>query len=180
MKRKQYDYSAAYIWTDMDVLKSIIQGCHFKAQRALDIACGPNRAIESALELVKPSVSYFALDLRPEPLFIKRGESQALEGVVADATQLPFISGSFDVIFYHHAIDDIIETRGKGSISDFIEEGMRILRSGGTLVFSHAILSGDPYTELAGLEDVKVALAGEGKTQYMHGNLQDWLIFEKS
>lgn len=180
MRRTRYEYSTPYTWTDRDVLESIIRGCDFKAQRALDVACGPNRAIEGALERAKPSVSYLALDLRPEPLFIKRGRSKALEGVVADATQLPFVSGAFDAIFYHHAIDDIIETRGKGSIPEFIGEGIRILRSGGTLAFSHAILSGDPYTELAGLEDVRGALTGEGKMRYIQGNLQDWLIFEKT
>ena len=157
----------------------VIRSCDFKAQRALDVACGPNRAIEVFLKANGPGVNYLALDLRPEPLRIRRGRSKALEGVVADATRLPFVSGAFDVIFYHHAIDDIVETRGEGSIPEFIGEGIRALRGGGTLAFSHAILPEDPYTELAGLEDVRAVLRGEGKMRCIQGNRQEWLIFEK-
>jgi ubiquinone/menaquinone biosynthesis C-methylase UbiE len=179
MRETQYEYSTAYIWTDRDILEGVIRACDFRAQRALDVACGPNRAIELALEPIEPDVRCLALDLRPEPLYIRRGRSKALEGVVADATRLPFVPGAFDAIFYHHAIDDIIETRGKGAIPEFIGEGIRALRSGGTLAFSHALLSGDPYTEIAGLEDVRVALGGDGKMRCIRGNLQDWLIYEK-
>lgn len=177
--RPRYEYTSSYIWTDMDILKSVIRGCVFEKQRILDIACGPNRAIETALELVKPNVRYFAIDIRPEPLILKKKESKGLEGIVADATCTPFVSGSFDIVFYHHAIDDIIETRGKGSLPDFTREGERIVRKGGTLAFSHAILPGDPYTKLAGLEDVRKVWMKKGTMRRIQGNLQDWLIFER-
>jgi len=180
MGRPRYEYTSTYVWTDMDVLESIIRGCAFEVNRVLDIACGPNRAIEMALELLKPNVRYYAIDIRPEPLSLKKKESRDSEGIVADATNTPFVSGSFDIVFFHHAIDDIIETRGRGSLPDFTREGARVVRRGGTLAFSHAILSGDKYTRLAGLEDVRRAWRGRGTMKRIHGKLQDWLIFEGS
>lgn len=175
----RYEYTSSYIWTDMDILKSVIEGCVFEKYRALDIACGPNRAIEAALGSVKPNVRCFAIDIRPEPLAIKKEENRELEGIVADATCTPFVSGSFDIVFYHHAIDDIIETRGKGSLPGFTREGERIVRRGGTLAFSHAILSGDPYTELAGLEDVRKVRTRKGSMRRIRGDLQEWLIYKR-
>lgn len=179
-ERPCYEYASTYVWTDMDVLESVIRGCVFEKQRVLDIACGPNRAIETALESVMPNARYYAIDIRPEPLSLKKEGFRDIEGIVADATHIPFVSGSFDIVFFHHSIDDIIETRGKGSLPDFMREGERVARRGGTLAFSHAILSGDPYTRLAGLEDVRKAWNRKGTMRRIQGRLQDWLVFEGS
>ncbi|MGQ9514937.1 MAG: class I SAM-dependent methyltransferase [Thermoproteota archaeon] len=176
---KRYRYLTTYTWGEPDLLNALIEDCEIKMHGILDVACGPNRIVEIATKCIKSSSLYIALDIRPEPIILKRNESKIVQGVVADALFMPFISESYDIVFYHHAIDDIVETRGKGSIPDLIAEGERVVRSGGALVFSHSIIAGDRSTKIVGLDDVKKELDYRGEIKQIRGTFQSWLIFKK-
>jgi hypothetical protein len=93
---------------------------------------------------------------------------------------VPFAPESFDAVFFRHAIADIVETRGRGSIPLFVDEGMRIVRSGGLLAFSHAVLPEDPFTKMADLEDIIKVLPMDGEKVCIRGDYQSWLVYEKS
>jgi hypothetical protein len=91
---------------------------------------------------------------------------------------LPLKSASIDLFFFHHAIDDILETEGMGGVESALNESLRVTPPGGVIAFSHRVFEYDEFTKKISLGDIETLLAGIGSfdKKRCHGGQQDWLI----
>jgi len=173
-------YRHWYHWSDRGVLEAILRERRRPGLLVVEVATGPNVAVPRAVGRAAPSSRYVTLDVEREHILLQRAGSGGVEveGVVADATCPPLVDGCADIFVFHHAIDDIFETRGVEGVRASVEAALRALRGGGCLVFSHSVFASDPFTERVGLADVRALLEGRirGQIQELEGPAQSWLI----
>ncbi|XP_035674966.1 citrate synthase-lysine N-methyltransferase CSKMT, mitochondrial-like isoform X1 [Branchiostoma floridae] len=113
---------------------------------ALDIGCGlSNVALQMCLSSNEP-MRIVCADIVMTPLETMRQQYQSTRGVVrnseshllftmADASQLPFRDGYFDVVLDKGTTDVIIRSsRGSDLAKTVVQESLRVLRGGGHLL----------------------------------------------
>jgi len=175
-------YSYWYNWTDLNILETLLRKCNSPNFLVVEVATGPNIAIPHVLKKITSSFRYVSLDMEKAHIQLqKEGDGTAnVEGVIGDATHLPFRLRCVDVFVFHHAIDDILETRGFQGVKTSIEGALRVLKQGGFMIFSHSVFSYDPYTLNISLSDVQAFLQNriDGCFKRIQGPRQDWLLVE--
>jgi ubiquinone/menaquinone biosynthesis C-methylase UbiE len=97
------------------------------ADRALDVATGAGHTAGALLEADTDSV--VATDIAPEMITTTKREFPDVAGVVCDAEQLPFASGSFDAVTCRIAAHHFPDPEA------FLGEVARVLEPGGTFAF---------------------------------------------
>ena len=104
--------------------------------RVLDVACGTGRGLAALSARLEPNVERYGVDLTPGMLERARTRMTrlGLNGVtdlsVANASQLPFPDGQFDVVYSGYFFDLVkIDEMPRA-----IGEMRRVLKPGGTLV----------------------------------------------
>jgi SAM-dependent methyltransferase len=90
-------------------------------RNVLEIACGTGRL---------SNLASVACDASQESLKVARTRHGALPLVAADATELPFASGSFDAVFGFHLLMHL----DLASVRAVVAEALRVLRPDGLLV----------------------------------------------
>ncbi len=75
-----------------------------RGTRVLDVACGTGVAARGAAELVGPSGRVSGVDLNPAMIAVARGRAPDLDWRVADAGDLPYPEGAFDVVLCQSAL----------------------------------------------------------------------------
>lgn len=110
---------------------------NIRGKRILDVGAGTGRL---AVELAKfPGAEITALDVSSEMLEQLKKKNQHIECVVGDAENLPFVSGSFDVVVAAFLVVHLKDPRR------FFDEAYRVLKDGGWLVVTN-INQKDPPT----------------------------------
>lgn len=144
------------------------------------MATGPNIAVPYVLKRIGLPFRYVSFDIEKRHINLQKEGIQDVEGVVGDATYLPLWSRCVDVFVFHHAIDDILETRGSEGVRTSIEQALRTIKAGGCMIFSHSIFAFDPYTLKMDLSEVQDFLQTriKGKFQNIDGSRQTWLLVE--
>lgn len=105
--------------------------------RILEVGCGPAEFWKRNLDRIDPTWSLTLTDLSPGMIEAARGVlDDRAEFVVADAQELPFADGSFDVVLASHMLYHVRD-RPKG-----LAEIRRALVPGGVL---HAAANGDGH-----------------------------------
>jgi len=175
-------YSHWYNWTDLNILETLLRRCNRPDLLVVEVATGPNVAVPLVLKRITSSYRYVALDIEKAHIQLQKegGGTANVEGVIGDAAHLPFRHGCADVFVFHHAIDDILETRGFEGVKASIEEALRTLKAGGFMIFSHSVFSYDAYTLNISLSDVQAFLQNRisGCFRGIQGSRQDWLLVE--
>ena len=171
-------YSSWYDWTDRNILESILNECSPRV--VVEAASGPNVAVPTILHNIHLNSAYVSIDIRKEHLQLQSLplHSKENQGIMADATYLPLRDGSVDLFIFHHALDDILETKGFNGMWASITEALRTLRHNGQMIFSHCVFSNDRYTKEISLENVarflkKIMI---GSFQSIKGRRQEWLF----
>ena len=180
MPRKTY--SSWYSWSDLSVLETVLRAYHGSDPLVVEVATGPNIAVPHVLKKSASSFRYVSLDLEKTCIQLQRNGvgNMNVEAVVGDAVNLPFRHKCVDIFIFHHAIDDILETRGLEGLRASIENALRTLKIGGTIIFSHSVFDYDQYTLKIDLFKVQALLRNrvEGYFKKIDGPRQKWLIVE--
>ncbi len=120
---------------------------------AVDVGCGTG-AVTRRLASRSPGTRVVGLEPSPELLEHARTLAEGIDNVTfetGDGAALPFDAGEVEALVYHTVLCHVVEP------AKFLDEAMRVLRPGGTLVvcdadFSKASLSvaeGDPLQACA-------------------------------
>jgi len=178
----QEAYTYWYNWSDLRVLETLLRQCFRPDLLVVEVAAGPNIAVPHVLKRNAMAFGYVSLDLQKAHIRLQRkgvGNTN-VNGVVGDATRLPFRHRCVDMFIFHHAVDDILETKGFGGVKASIEEALRTLKQGAYIVFSHCVFSYDPYTLDIDLSDVQAFLQHriKGRFQRIDGPGQSWLLVQ--
>lgn len=175
-------YGHWYNWSDLDVLETLLRSCYTPDFLVAEVATGPNIAVPHVLKRIRSSCDYVSLDLEKAHIRLqKKGAGAAhVQGVIGDATRLPLRDGCVDTFVFHHAVDDILETRGLEGVKSSIEEALRALKEGGCIIFSHSVFSYDHYTLKIDLPKVQTFLQRrvKGRFKMIDGIRQRWLLVE--
>jgi ubiquinone/menaquinone biosynthesis C-methylase UbiE len=183
MEKHSQSFSNWYNWTDQDVLEKLLMD-YRNPNIVIEVASGPNIAIPFIIEKKKISCFYISIDLEKSHINLqKKGiGTKNVEGLIGDASNSPLINECVDIFVFHHAIDDIIETKGFKGLYASLEEAIRVLKKGGCMIFSHCIFSSDPFTKDINLSIVQSFLEGriKGNFRRVQGSMQDWLFIRKT
>jgi len=175
-------YGHWYSWSDLGVLETLLRRCYSPDFLVVEVATGPNIALPHVLRKIASPFRYVSLDMERAHIRLQReGVGTAtVQGVVGDAVHLPLRSGCVDVLVFHHAIDDILETGGFGGVKASVEGALGVLKAGGSMIFSHSVFAYDPYTLKIGLSDIQAFLEGKVKGRFLRidGPRQRWLLVE--
>ena len=121
--------------------------------RCLDLCCGTGLHLPRLLAL---GWTVTGVDLSSDQLRLARARvGEGVELVHADATDLPFAAGRFDVVvsmFSHTDVDDF---------QSLVREGARVVRSGGAFVYAglHPCFVG-PHSRFVAAQGVPVLYTG--------------------
>ncbi len=173
-----------YNWSDHEVFASYLERFLPEAPVVFELASGPNIVTPYLLERTGKAYRYIACELEPYHLKLQlEGVADArVLGTISDGMHLPLQSACADMAVFHHAIDDLYETRGKAGLARSLAEAWRVLKPSGYAVFSHCEFPGDPATLEVNLDLVKL-LASETGFKYLErkqAQAQEWLIVQKS
>jgi len=139
-------------------------------------------AVPSALRRIAPSFRYVSLDIEKAHIQLQRkGAGKAnVEGLMGDATRLPLRDKEVDIFIFHHAIDDVLETRGSEGLMASLEEATTALKTGGCMIFSHSVFTYDLYTLKIDLTCIQDFLQGKVRARFQkfEGPMQTWLLVE--
>lgn len=97
------------------------------AEVAIDLGCGPGSFVPNLMPLTE---NLFAVDLSPAMLRQCRLQHDGVIAIQGDAQHLPFADASVDLIFSSLALQWVSD------LDSVFEEAQRILKPGGSLVFS--------------------------------------------
>ena len=98
-----------------------------RGTRVLDVACGTGVVARGAAELVGPSGRVSGVDLNPAMIAVARGRAPDLDWRVADAGDLPYPDGAFDVVLCQSALFFFPD------IGRAVREMARVLDEGGVV-----------------------------------------------
>ncbi len=166
----------------MNVLEALLLSCYSPNFLVVEVAPGPNIAVPHVLKRIALPFRYVSLDMEKMCIQLqKEGVGKLdMEGVAGDAVHLPFRPGCVDMFIFHHAIDDILETKGPEGLRASIEDALRTLKAGGSMIFSHSTFNYDRYTLKIDLYDVQALLQHriKGRFKSIDGRRQKWLLVE--
>jgi ubiquinone/menaquinone biosynthesis C-methylase UbiE len=99
-----------------------------EGQRVLDVACGTGVVARAAADVVGPAGHVEGIDLAPAMIEVARQVRPDIDWGVADAQDLPFESGSFDVVLCQSALFFFRDPAAA------VSEMARVLAPGGVVV----------------------------------------------
>lgn len=137
------------------LVHELIGATQLQGRRVLDVGCGRGGA--SALFADQFGADVIGIDLSPEAIaFCRRRHGQPnVRFDIADAENLPIEAASIDVVTNIESSHNYPDLRG------FLAEVQRVLRAGGTLLYTD-FLSVQRWTEVrASLESLRFALHTE-------------------
>lgn len=176
-------FNFSYNWSDHELLEKWLAESVPAGGVVLELASGPNICTPWTLARLGRGARYIAVELDWEHLMLQRGslDGQPYLLLLADSCQLPLADESADVAVFHHAIDDVFETRGKSGVQHTIAEAARALKPGGYMIFSHCELVGDEATFGIDLDFARQVGAGCGLVEVRRESAaaQDWLLVHK-
>ncbi len=181
MSEIRFDFS--YNWSDHKLLEKWLAESVPAGGVVFEIASGPNICTPWTLARLGRGARYIAIELDWEHLLLQRaslnGEPQLL--VLGDGCKLPLADESTDVAVFHHALDDVFETRGKPGVRQAVTEAARALRPGGYVIFSHCELVGDEATFGIDLDFAMQVGTDCGLVEVRRESAaaQDWLLVRK-
>jgi SAM-dependent methyltransferase len=183
MKKDHNRYSNWYNWTDKDVLEKLLVD-YRNHNIVIEVASGPNIAVPFIINKNKMPCFYVSIDLERSHIQLQRKGigTKNVQGLIGDATNSPLRNECVDIFIFHHAIDDIIETKSFEGLYASLREASRTLKKGGCMIFSHSVFSSDPFTKNINLSIVQSFLEGriKGSFRRYQGSLQDWLFVIKT
>ncbi|MGE0451712.1 MAG: class I SAM-dependent methyltransferase [Vicinamibacterales bacterium] len=119
----------AYRYEKMPYLRPIATSPTFRGKRVLEIGCGPG---VDSVQIATAGAKLTAVDLTPQAVALTRQHLsvRGLEGTVqeANAEQLPFPDGSFDIVYSHGVLHHTVNTQKA------IDEVRRVLAPGGRAI----------------------------------------------
>jgi len=181
MSEIRFDFS--YNWSDHELFEKWLAEIVPTGGVVFELASGPNICTPWTLARLDRGARYIAVELDWEHLLLQRGSlnGQPYLLLLADACQLPLADESADVAVFHHAIDDVFETRGKSGVQHTITEAARALKPGGYAIFSHCELVGDDASFGIDLDFAMQACAESGllEVRRISESAQDWLLVRK-
>lgn len=118
-----------------------------KPKNVLEIACGTGISTVALRKALPPETSIVATDLNPPMIEVARGklrDASNMEFAQADAMQLPFADGAFDLVAIQFGVMFFPDKPAAYA------EAKRVLRPGGTLLFSAwGTMAANPFSEIA-------------------------------
>ena len=176
-------FGFSYNWSDHELLEEWLAETVPADGVVFEIASGPNTCMPWALARLGRGARYIAVELDWEHLLLQRASlnRQPYLLLLADGCSLPLADGCADVAVFHHAIDDVFETRGKVGVQQAVFEAARALRPGGYAMFSHCALAGDDATFGIDLDFAMQVSAESGLIEVRRAckPAQDWLLVRK-
>jgi len=175
-------YRSTYFWTDEGELSRAFGLAPVPCPIVVDVAAGPNSAPGMVLAKLAPGSLYVPLDPEGHHLrLLCRELGGRCSPVLGRGSCFPFPGRSVDVVLYHHGIDDVYETEGRGGLQRSLREAWRTLRPDGLVVVGHCVFSYDPSTKEVSVEEVArqlTALGGEIAFR-SKGARMEWLAVRK-
>lgn len=118
-----------YRYEKMPYLRRIVTSASLRDKRLLEIGCGPGVDL---VQLAAAGARVTAIDLTPEAVSLAR-QHLAVRGLTAtvleaNAEQLPFEEGTFDVVYSHGVLHHTVDTQRA------LHEVRRVLRPDGQAV----------------------------------------------
>ncbi|OQX85407.1 methyltransferase type 11 [candidate division KSB1 bacterium 4484_87] len=114
---------------DERIYQNLKQITNFENKKILEVGAGSGR---DSLKLFQDNARVFVLDYAPQSLEIIRSlnqqENAALQCVQADAFQMPFPDGTFDIVFHQGLLEHFRDPL------PLLKENFRILKPGGLLL----------------------------------------------
>jgi SAM-dependent methyltransferase len=112
--------------TDERILENLKGHVEYRGLRVLEIGAGTGRDTD---RMAADGADAYALDYSEESLLLMHRNFQSDVGIVCgDALSLPFIDGSFDLVFHQGLLEHF---RDPGAL---VDENIRILKDGGILL----------------------------------------------
>lgn len=174
-------WSNYYNWTDAYVLEEQLRIRCRPNFVVAEVCAGPNIAVPYVLNRLNKPFTYITIDLLENHIRLQKTGEESITGILADAAQLPLSNNSVDLFMFHHAIDDILETRGMRGVSLAIDDAFRTLKDDcGFMIFTHCLMWWDPDTgriDIKDIEDILEKSFDFNKTAIESG--QDWLIVDQ-
>jgi SAM-dependent methyltransferase len=112
-----------------EVQLDVLRSTGVRARRVLDLGCGEGRQVHGVRAVLGDPV-VVGLDLSVGYLGRARAAGAVPIAAAIDEQPLPFRDGSFDVVVFSEVIEHLVDTDG------VLDEILRVLRPGGTLVIS--------------------------------------------
>jgi ubiquinone/menaquinone biosynthesis C-methylase UbiE len=100
-----------------------------RGERVLDAGCGPGNVLAKIEQQVGPQGMAVGIDFAPRMLAAARRRVSGARLVQADAHQLPFAAGTFDLVWSSYMLD-LLPT---ADLTPVLREFSRILRPGGRM-----------------------------------------------
>lgn len=111
-------------------------------ERVLDVACGAGNVLARLAERAGPEGLAVGLDFAPHMLAAAKRRAQGAPLVQADASQLPFGAGAFDVVWSSYMLDLLPAT----DIARVLAEILRVLRPHGRVALVSFTKTGGKLT----------------------------------
>jgi ubiquinone/menaquinone biosynthesis C-methylase UbiE len=119
----------AYRYEKMPYLRPTVTSPSLRGKRVLEIGCGPG---VDSVQLATAGAQLTAVDLTPPAVALTR-QHLAVRGLTAtvqeaNAEQLPFDDGTFDVVYSHGVLHHTVDTQRA------VDEVLRVLKPGGRAI----------------------------------------------
>ena len=135
IKYELYDIEAAYI-----LKASILLNKSVKDIKILDLGCGGGR---TTIPLHKLGYDVYGLDISMPLIRNLQNKIPKEKAIYGDATTLPFLDESFDIVFFsHNSIDYLYPYSNR---QQCVREISRVLKNNGIFIFSSHTFTPIPY-----------------------------------
>lgn len=108
--------------------------------KILDVGCGYGGALRRFIEYGAEPANLSGIDMMPHRIARARGLSPAVDWQVGDAHQLPYLSGTFDIVLIFVVLSSILNAELRQTIAT---EVCRVCKPGG-LVLYHDFIHSNP------------------------------------